>query len=67
MRYFGAIIFGLLTLLAVAGWWYLCLLSRPDNPGGALFTIIVMPALFLILVGPFAALFLVWLVRAFRE
>ena len=67
MRYFGAIVFGTLTLLAGLGWWFLASRGLQTPVGGGVFFVITSPILFLILVGPFATMFLACLFRAFRE
>jgi hypothetical protein len=67
MRWLGALVFGGLTLLSAGAVWYFTLRAVSLGRSGGMLAIIATPALFLIFVGPFAALFLVFLVRAFRE
>jgi hypothetical protein len=67
MKYFGAVIFGVLTALSALGVWYFAHGAGTGDPHAAVFGLAISPALFLVFVMPFALLFLVCLVRAFRR
>ena len=67
MRHFGAILFGNLTAVStLAVSW----LSYGGGTGAAhapIFGLAVSPMLYLVFVGPFALLFVVFLVRSMRN
>ena len=61
MRPFGTIVFGSLTALAALGVLWLAHGAGTGERGASLFGIALAPVFFLIFVGPFALLFLIFL------
>lgn len=63
MNHFGTIVFGSLTALAMLGVLWLAHGGGTGDRGAALFGLALSPVFFLIFVGPFALLFLMFLFR----
>ena len=67
MRYFGLIVFGAFTLAATAGVLVLASGMLRAGKAGGMMTILVSPILWLVLVGPFAFLALIFLFRSLKK
>jgi hypothetical protein len=67
MRYFGTIVFGLLTLVATAGVLLLAHRIALVGKAGGVMAVLVSPILWLVLAGPCALLLLVFLLRSLRK
>lgn len=67
MRYFGAIVFGILTVLSALAVLWLTHGAGTNDPHSTVFGIAVSPILYLIFVGPFALLFMVSLFRGMKK
>jgi len=67
MRYFGAWVFGAMTLLATAGVVVFFMKTASEGKGGGVMALLVSPILWLVLAGPCALLFLVFFLRSFRR
>lgn len=67
MKNFGTVVFGGMTALSALAVLWLSHGAGTNNPGATVFGIAVSPVLYLIFVGPFALLFLIFLLRGLKH